>query len=308
MRGREPRLGEEIEKIRREKGMKQSDLCVNERYYRDIVAGKRIPPEDTLLKLLTDQTEGLGMTDVSIIERILKRYGFSALTPEQKNKYLMRLSPRWEGLVAWYPLEGSAADKSGKKNHGVSSGVRFPWADAIQVGSFDGCSHILVRDNPSLRLTTFTLSAWVKPARIEGGPRIVEKGQSNSYWLYLMPDGSPRVGFFDGSDHHNVRSRQPLPTNTWHFVSGTFDKYQLLLCVDALLEDFDASHQPRMPVQNDEPLIVGWKHDGLKTDHFIGLISDVQIYDRDLSLSEIRDLYNYGKSTHRPDTILNAVP
>ena len=123
-----------------------------------------------------------------------------------------------------------------------------------------------------------------------------------------MPDGSPRVGFFDGSDHHNVRSRRPLPTNTWHFVSGTFDKYQLLLCVDALLEDFDASHQPRMPVQNDEPLIVGWKHDGLKTDRFIGLISDVQIYDRDLSLSEIRDLYNYGKSTHRPDTILNAVP
>ena len=98
MRGREPRLGEEIEKIRREKGMKQSDLCVNERYYRDIVAGKRTPPEDTLLKLLTDQTEGLGMTDVSIIERILKRYGFSALKPEQKNKYLMRLSPRWEGL------------------------------------------------------------------------------------------------------------------------------------------------------------------------------------------------------------------
>ncbi len=78
MRGREPCLGEEIEKIRREKGMKQSDLCVNERYYRDIVAGKRTPPEDTLLKLLTDQTEGLGMTDVSIIERILKRYGFSA--------------------------------------------------------------------------------------------------------------------------------------------------------------------------------------------------------------------------------------
>src|SRR5256886_222098 len=143
MRGREPRLGEEIEKIRREKGMKQSDLCVNERYCRDIVAGKRIPPEDTLLKLLTDQTEGLGITDVSIVERILKRYGFSALTPEQKNKYLMRLSPRWEGLVAWYPLEGSAADKSGKKNHGVSSGVRFPWEDAIQVGSFDGCSHIL---------------------------------------------------------------------------------------------------------------------------------------------------------------------
>src|SRR5437016_1304523 len=70
MRGREPRLGEEIENIRREKGMKQSDLCVNERYYRDIVAGKRSPPEDTLLKLLTDQTEGLGMTDVSIVERI----------------------------------------------------------------------------------------------------------------------------------------------------------------------------------------------------------------------------------------------
>src|SRR5438093_1454446 len=112
MRGREPFLGEELETIRRAKGMKQSDLCVNERYYRDVVAGKRIPPEDTLLKLLTDQTEGLGITDVSIVERILKRYGFSALTPEQKNNYLMRLSPRWEGSVAWYPLEGSAADKS----------------------------------------------------------------------------------------------------------------------------------------------------------------------------------------------------
>jgi len=307
MSRRGPRIGEELEEIRREKRIKQSALFINESYYRRIVAGKRDPPVDTLLKLLTDPTEGLGVTDASTVERVLKRYGLR-LTPEQKIKYLTRLSPKWEGLVAWYSLEGTAADKSGRKNHGVASGVRFPWEDTIQVGSFDGSSHILVDDTTSLRLTTFTLSAWVKPARIGGGPRIVEKGQSNSYWLYLMPDGSPRVGFFDGADHHNVRSRQPLPTNTWHFVSGTFDKYQLLLCVDALLEDFDASHQPRMPVQNDEPLILGWKHDGLPTDHFIGLISDVQIYNRDLSLSEIRDLYNYGKSTHRPDTILNAVP
>src|SRR5207249_6912051 len=152
------------------------------------------------------------------------------------------------GLGTWHRLGGAAVDESGNKMHGVSVGVRFVGENTIEVGSFDGSSHIFVRDSPRLRLTAFTLSAWVKPARIEGGPRIVEKGQSNSYWLYLMPDGSPRVGFFDGSDHHNVRSRQPLPTNTWHFVSGTFDKYQLLLCVDALLEDFDASHQPRMPV------------------------------------------------------------
>ena len=59
--------------------------------------------------------------------------------------------------------------------------------------------------------------------------------------------------------------------------------------------------------QNDEPLILGWKHDGLQTDHFVGLISDVQIYNRDLSLSEIRDLYNHGRSTHQPNTAMEAV-
>src|SRR5439155_25016127 len=120
-------------------------LCVSQRYYRNIVAGIRLPDQERFLRLLTDPTVGLGITDVSSVERILKRYGRS-LTQEQKHKYLGRLSPKWLGLVAWYPLTGSSADKSGTNNHGIPSGVQFVWDGAVDVGSFEGSGHIVVRD------------------------------------------------------------------------------------------------------------------------------------------------------------------
>ena len=47
-------------------------------------------------------------------------------------------------------------------------------------GIVDSC---VIRHNVSLRLTTFTLAAWILPTMIQGANRIAEKGNSNSYYL-----------------------------------------------------------------------------------------------------------------------------
>lgn len=289
------RLLPELEKARREKGINQSDLCISAGYYRAIVAGRRNPPGRTLLRLCTDERRGLGIKDISRLEKILGR----TLTPDEKHEFLPLLSPKWPGLVAWYRFEDKgASDKSGYGNHGQLNGVRFVDDGAAHACSFNGSSYILVPHSSSLDLQNFTLSAWIKPTEGKGHRRILEKGRSGAYWLYLK-DGMIWLGFLDIDDFCNVKSRRFLEPNRWHFVAGTFDGEELTLWVDGSVGDSIVSRARRLPAKNNDPLVLGWKYGGVPDDHFVGLIGEVQIYDRVLSVIEIRDLYNYGSVIHK---------
>ena len=78
------------------------------------------------------------------------------------------LSPR--SLVAYYPFDGDANDHSGHDNHGtLVGGVTFVAGRVGQAARFDGTTGaISVPHNVSLRLSTFTLAAWIFPTAIEG--------------------------------------------------------------------------------------------------------------------------------------------
>ncbi len=111
-----------------------------------------------------------------------------------------------DGLVSHYPLDGNANDIIGV-NHGTEHGGLGYLPGVIgQAASFDGIDdHISVPSNPSLQLNTYTISAWVKLDTITWGNRIVEKGNSNSYYLYINYSSKALVGFFDGSYHDMKR-------------------------------------------------------------------------------------------------------
>jgi hypothetical protein len=161
---------------------------------------------------------------------------------------------------------------------------------AGQVGlaaSFDGTTGaIFVPDNASLRLSTFTLAAWIFPTIIEGGNRIIEKGNSNSYYLDVNPGGRALVGFYDGAYHDLLGP--VLAINTWHFIAGTYDGSVLRLYVDGVLVNSAALIS--RPAQTAEPLLIGWKFGGIVSDHFAGLIDELQIYNRALSASEVNTI------------------
>jgi len=196
------------------------------------------------------------------------------------------------GLVALYNFVRNAKDVTGNGHDcKVVGGIRFVRAGRWYAAEFDGkTGHIEVPDHQSLRLARFTLAAWIYPTRIQtAGLRIIEKGDSNSYWLYVNPDGKVLVGLRgDGYYAYNVVSPEPLETNRWRHVAGSYDGTTLALYLDGAMARklIYAVTQN----QNDEPLMIGWKFNGIPQDRFVGFMRELQIYNRALSESEIKKL------------------
>ena len=118
--------------------------------------------------------------------RLPTSFGEPAISSSKIDAYLV--SGMSKTLVAFYPFNGNVNDQSGNGNNGASSGgVSYPSGRIGQAASFDGTTgYISVPDSSSLRLNQFTLAAWINPTSIGGSGRIVEKGASNSYYLYTQ--------------------------------------------------------------------------------------------------------------------------
>lgn len=192
--------------------------------------------------------------------------------------------------VAYYPFEGNAADLSGNGNNGAAlGGVTYVTGKVGLASHFNNTSsYVQVFDSASLRPNQFTIAAWVNPASGDG--RILEKGDSNSYWLYLSSNLEPIFGFYDGT-YHDLYSPASLPLNAWSLVAGTYDGTTLKVYING---DLVASRPlVSAPSQTSQPLFIGWKPNGSVYDYFDGLIDELRIYNEALSATQIRDLY-YG--------------
>lgn len=194
------------------------------------------------------------------------------------------------GLVAYYPFDSSALDVSGSGNDGSVVGVvNIVGGKLGNAFRFDGVTgHVFIPDSSSLRVTRFTLSAWVNLSANVGGNRILEKGNSDSYWLDVNSNGRLVLGFFDGA-YHDLGGSSILQLNTWYFVTGTYDGAALRLYLNGnLMNSLSVTSAPRVTT---EAVLIGWKLGGIPDDRFAGTIDEVRIYNRALSLSEIQAIF-----------------
>jgi hypothetical protein len=207
-----------------------------------------------------------------------------------------------KGLVAHYPLDGSAIDRSGLGNHGTVTGP-VPTANRRgQPGrayAFDGLDdYIEVPDSPSLRLTgPITMSAWFRTTGALPFAGIICKAEPTE----------PRHGYLlDVDDHRRARadvvfdhstaiaaaltSTRALTDGVWHHVLAVYDGQDLRLYVDGRL-DGKAAYDRGMQV-NSEPLLIGWdENTWLSHRHFRGSIDDIRIYGRALRAREAHALF-----------------
>jgi len=217
-----------------------------------------------------------------------------------------------EGLVAYYPFDGNADDKSVNGNHGTVHGATLTnnrFGNAESAYRFDGINDFIqISDSPSLRLNTFTVSAWIYQPSYDGTVRIViNKGgiggdgqnEDINYSLYFSDKDAFRTLFEenDGTDHHASVSNpaSELPIQTWHYAVGTYDGSNLNLYVNGDLKE--TTPTDTIPALNSVPLIIG-KNARIDEHYFYGIIDDVRIYNRALSESEIQQLYNEKAQTN----------
>jgi hypothetical protein len=214
------------------------------------------------------------------------------------------------GLVAYYPFNGNANDASGSLMNGIASGVTEA-SDRFGISGrsygFNGSDAVVtVAPLSSVNLPELTLSAWVKPTvfpSVQGS--IINKWAGYSYSLEdygLMLLSDLRVHL--GNGRHGVGAIAVVSTNRlalgkWHHVVGAIDSGgKGRIWVDGVLRG-EANILPLLPPAT-APVRLGQMRgvNGSILDNFNGSIDDVRLYNRALSVSEVRQLYTYEYGPH----------
>ena len=162
-----------------------------------------------------------------------------------------------------------------------------------QAFSFDGVDGSVIVDHDStFNLNSFTLEAWVKPGRLPGViyQAIIVKNISPrppSLWLR----GNKVEVWFDPVGGPRAHSTAGLTLNTWHHLVGTYDGSHVKIYIDGALDASEA--HTATPATNTSPLRFGaGRESNLLL--FQGLIDEVTIYNRALTVAEVKEIYDAG--------------
>jgi hypothetical protein len=199
------------------------------------------------------------------------------------------------GLVAAYgfsePMGTTVNDASGRNNTGTIAGaartIEGKFGTAL---SFDGIDDwVSVNDSASLDLTSgMTIEAWVKPTALTGWRSVIMKESSNglSYAIYAN-DNDPKpaayVRIAGQSRSDGAGGTAILPTNAWTHLAATYDGSNLRVYVNGV----EAGITPvsGLPVTSSLPLRIGGN--AAWGEFFKGVIDEVRVYNRTLSVNEI---------------------
>jgi len=202
------------------------------------------------------------------------------------------------GLVAAYNFEeaGSsssvAIDRSNTGSNGIIAGpgsvANGKFGKAL---SFDGyADSVNIADGPALHLTTgMTLEAWVNPSVALGGgvwrtAIFKEQTSGTSYSLYAGNGTGRPTGQAYTSAEYNAAGTANIPLNTWTHLAATYDGTTLKLYVNGTLVT-STSVSGNITVTNGMLRIGG---NSIWNEWFRGLIDEVRIYNRALSVTEIQ--------------------
>lgn len=229
------------------------------------------------------------------------------------------------GLAGWWLMnEGDGtvlSDLSGNGNTGTlyNSPAWITGHNGSPALSFTATSssYVEIADSASLNLTNRgSICFWAKfPTHGIDKQGIVTKGDAIGTLLSCYGFASSGAGTYDailGSDIGSsyAYSTGLFPSNTWLFVCTTWDRDAGALSVymnAVLLPTTKVNSQ--IPSSSGYPLRFGANGSMLATNFFDGALQDVRVYNRELSASEVANLYTDGGGApwYLPDGYLASI-
>jgi len=198
-----------------------------------------------------------------------------------------------DGLVGYWPFNGNADDESGQNNHGTASGASLApdrFGNEDRAYSFDGNDRITIPADSSLDMTgTLSFSVWVKPEILSGTRMVFGKSNYSSATNYLLRVKSSGYIQWEYEGYTETDS-DPLQLSTWHHLVVTASGPGLIKKIyidDNLIAETATSSGAFATVTN--PFTIGYA--SYNSEYFIGAIDDLRMYNRELSLPEIKALY-----------------
>jgi hypothetical protein len=206
------------------------------------------------------------------------------------------------GLVGLWSFDGptmlrNVADSSGQENHGSMLGFTST-SSAVTPGKI-GQGLRIDGDNDTVNTTAvsssligtgaLTYAAWVKPSRVITS-RIISDGKTE---LFINSSLSRFSFSNDGNATRVSAANNSVVTNTWTHVAATRTSGGIVnLYVNGVLsgtanQDAGANQSSAFTIRiGNNPAVSG---------SFPGVMDDVRIYNRELSATEIKNLYNLGR-------------
>ena len=237
-----------------------------------------------------------------------------ALNPQEiqmlytQSKYIKDPTLAIPGLVAHYPLNGTAEDLTGNHNGTENGGLSYAETEMGIAGNFDGDDdYIELPDIPVLfNNTSFTVSSWCKINQsntveqsifnLEGMNEqcfVLSMGYNDNYSYRALVRSKN-----DFDNQLNIKYGSDLLTDAYHNVLMVFNHVEskLFLYVDGVLLSTDDSNDLTGVLDDDFSRIdIGVSSGGER--YINGYIKNVRIYDRALKEEEINTIYNYEKIT-----------
>lgn len=216
-------------------------------------------------------------------------------------------------LIAHWRADGNAHDSAGQHDGTVHGGVQFGAGlldDAFVFDGDDDYVEVSASNAPALNPNSFTISAWVNFAGVNGrSPIIANDGGAGDFpkWIFWYDDDGhgvrgPALRFHTNMNGHStdtITADWTPVTRTWYHVAVTKNgpDYKLFIDGQNVATSFSIA---AFPVQN-SPLRIGAADDGLY--FFDGSIDDIRVYDTAISERAVRTLHQLGESDS--DSIFN---
>ena len=222
--------------------------------------------------------------------------------------------PLNRGLVAWWlVMPGNNAGsklvditKYGNDGTLTNMNTATAWKGANRLGSygaldFDGSNdYVNLGSDVETNISQFSLSAWVRWTR--GGTQAPEEvvvsrwadSEANKMYLWRWDSATSSMEFFTNTSGDDVLTSSDVDLSDldWHLINATFDGSTMRQYIDGVVS---TSTTATTGATNSNATVVTA---GLDTrdattelDGFLGLISDIRIYNCALSESEILHLY-----------------
>jgi hypothetical protein len=223
------------------------------------------------------------------------------------------------GLVSWWRAESNALDSADGNNGALRGDVTFVPGTVGQAFSFNGSNaYVEVPSAPGLKPTgPFSVETWINYASVTQpyGDMIVAKGQDVEgpfdWAMSVSPVQKLRPHVKVGANWIYFDCAPTLSPGVWYHVAMVYDGSTVRGFVNGVLEGSQAVSGQLQATDFPLKIGAGAPVNGTSSkDWFAGLIDEVSIYNRALTLGEIQAIFNAasaGKCAMPPTITMQPV-
>ena len=217
-----------------------------------------------------------------------------------------------DGLLAYYPCDGNTLDKSNNKNHGTWMGGEENYASGIDGSSFyiDGTSQVDIPFIPTPSENGISFSMWIKVPESSSVRSILDSDATvniqNGFQIRFETDGRIRFGSSLGNTamgtNFGLFSQWALrlDTDDWvHIVctwTGNTSASGVKIYVNGNVSTSTTASYNYDQVSYNREMVIGNIAWASSNQPLNGAIDEINIFNRELTQSEINILYNEIKN------------